>query len=107
MVSMTLFSLVIAGILAVAGTMARGFRDQRSVIASESAARNSLDFITDAIRSGSPAVATGNIQVAGVDCPPTAVPVEVVNNDGSPDELTVTFARGSFVTSTRTLYGLN
>jgi prepilin-type N-terminal cleavage/methylation domain-containing protein len=57
MVSMTLFSFVIAGILAVAGTMARGYRDQRSVIASESAARNSLDFIADAIRSGSPAVA--------------------------------------------------
>lgn len=107
MVSMTLFSLVIAGILAVAGTMARGFRDQRSVISSENAARNSLDFIADAIRSGSPAVASGNIQVAGADCPSTVQPVEVVDNDGSPDELTVTFARGSFVTSTRTLYGPN
>lgn len=107
MISMTLFSLVIAGVLAVAGTMARGYRDQRSVISSENAARNSLDYIADAIRSGSPAVASGNIQVASANCPPVAQPVEIVDNDGSPDELTVTFATGSFVTSTRTVYAQN
>jgi hypothetical protein len=61
--------------------------------------------MADAIRSGSPAVPSGNIQVAGDDCPPTAEPVEVVDNDGAPDELIITFARGSFVTSTRTVYG--
>ena len=105
MISMTLFSIVIAGVLAIAGTMASGFRTQRSTIANESTARNSLDFIADAIRSGSPAVVSGNIQVAGTDCPATAEPIEVVDNDGAPDELTFTFARGSFVTSTRTAYG--
>ena len=105
MVSMTLFSIVVAGIMAVASTLTSGFRSQRTSIASESAARNTLDFIADAIRSGSPAVASGNIQVAGDECPPTAEPVEVVDNDGAPDELTITFARGSFVTSTRTVYG--
>jgi len=104
MISMTLFSIVIAGILAIAGTMASGFRTQRTTIANESAARNSLDFIADAIRSGSPAVLTGNIQVAAKDCPDTAEPIEIVDNKDAPDELTFTFARGSFVTSTRTVY---
>ena len=107
MISLTLFSLVIAGVFAVAVSMSRGFRHQRTNVASESAARNSLDFIADAIRSGSPAVASGNIQVAGADCPPTAQPIEVVDNNGSPDELTITFARGSFFTSTRSVYGPN
>jgi prepilin-type N-terminal cleavage/methylation domain-containing protein len=105
MISMTLFSIVVAGIMAVASTLTSGFRLQRKTVASESAARNSLDFIADAIRSGSPAVASGNIQVASEDCPPTAEPVEVVDNEGAPDELTITFARGSFVTSTRAVYG--
>ena len=105
MISLVLFSIVIAGVLAVASAMAGGFRYQRSTVASESAARNTLDFIADAIRSGSPAVASGNIQVAAANCPAAVEPIEIVDNTGEPDELTLTFARGSFVTSTRGVYG--
>lgn len=105
MISLVLFSIVVAGILSVAVTMAGGFREQRSSGASESAARNTLDYIADAIRNGSPAVASGDIQVAAAGCPDAAEPIEVTNGEDAPDELTITYATGSVLTSTREIYG--
>ena len=105
MISLVLFSLVIAGIMKVAVTMTGSFREQRSTVSGESAARNSLDFIADAIRNGSPAVMSGNIQGTAVTCPDVAEPIEMIDGDAGPDELTFTFASGSVVTSTRSIYG--
>ena len=105
MISLVLFSLVIAGIMKVAVTMTSSFREQRSTVSGESAARNSLDFIADAIRNGSPAVTSGNIQGTSANCPNVAEPVEMTDGGTGPDELTFTFASGSVVTSTRSIYG--
>jgi prepilin-type N-terminal cleavage/methylation domain-containing protein len=105
MISLVLFSIVIAGIMKVAVTLTSSFREQRSTTAGESAARNSLDFIADAIRNGSPAVMSGNIQGTASSCPDVAEPVEIVEGDTAADELTLTFASGSVVTSSRSIYG--
>jgi prepilin-type N-terminal cleavage/methylation domain-containing protein len=105
MISVTLFSIVVAGIMAVAIAMTGGFREQRALIASESAARNALDYIGDAIRNVSPGVPSGDIQVVASHCSPDMETIEVVNNSDAPDELIITYGSGSVVTSTRSVYG--
>jgi prepilin-type N-terminal cleavage/methylation domain-containing protein len=105
MISLVLLGIVIGGIMTVAVTMTSSFREQRTTISGESAARNSLDFIADAIRSGSPAVSSGNIQGTASSCPDAAEPVVVTDGGADADELVLTFASGSVVTSTRTVYG--
>ena len=56
MVSLVLFSFAIAGVLAIAVSMAQGYREQRQVVETETTARGALDFIADALRMASPAV---------------------------------------------------
>ncbi|MBA3502458.1 MAG: prepilin-type N-terminal cleavage/methylation domain-containing protein, partial [Deltaproteobacteria bacterium] len=61
MVSMTLFSFAIAGVLAIAVSMAQGYREQRQVVQTESTARGALEFIADAVRMTSPAVQNADL----------------------------------------------
>lgn len=61
MVSITLFSFAIAGVLAVAVSMAQGYREQRQVVQTEGNARAALDFIADALRMASPGVSNPNV----------------------------------------------
>lgn len=116
MVSLTLFSFAIAGVLAVAVSMAQGYREQRQIVQTESTARGALDYIADAVRMASPAVSKGEVastsvannvvvgdiedltrpDVAGA-CPSGAV--RVVNSNSGPDELDIVFASGGVVTS--------
>lgn len=110
MVSLVLFSFAIAGVLAVAVAMANGFREQRATIGTEGASRAAMEFLAEAVRGASPGVPTGNIQIADAGCPAPATPITVVNNSAGvtslagTDELFITFAYGSFVTSARTAY---
>ena len=62
LVSLVLFSFAIAGVLAVAVSMAQGFREQRKVIETETSARGALDYIADGLRMASPAVPTGVVK---------------------------------------------
>jgi len=62
MVSLVLFSFAIAGVLAVAVSMAQGFREQRKVIETETSARGALDYIADGLRMASPAVTTAVVK---------------------------------------------
>jgi prepilin-type N-terminal cleavage/methylation domain-containing protein len=62
MVSLVLFSLVIAGMLSIAVTMARSFREQQLTVSAEDASRQAMEFITDAIRASSPGVPDGRIE---------------------------------------------
>ena len=64
MISLVLFSFVIAGVLAVAVSMTQGYREQRAAVEAEGAVRLPLDFLVDALRQASPAVSTGLIQDA-------------------------------------------
>jgi Type IV Pilus-assembly protein W len=48
-------------VLAVAVSMAQGFREQRQVVETESAARGALDYIADALRMSSPAISNGKV----------------------------------------------
>ena len=59
MVSLVLFSFAIAGVLAIAVSMAQGYREQRQVVETETTARGALDFIADALRMASPGVRSG------------------------------------------------
>jgi prepilin-type N-terminal cleavage/methylation domain-containing protein len=61
MVSMTLFSFAIAGVLAIAVSMAQGYREQRQVVQTETTARGALEFIADAVRMTSPAVNNADV----------------------------------------------
>lgn len=102
MISLVMFSFAIAGILAVATTLARGFRDQKVTVGAEGAARAAIDYIGDAIRGSSPGVASGNIQAlyeANCTDPVAGNSVLVTESSTAPDDLTVVFASGSVATS--------
>jgi hypothetical protein len=107
MVSLVMFSFAIAGVLAVAVSMANGFREQRAGVGTEGAARSAMDFLSDAIRGASPGIETGVIWPiddatcstgAGNDAVSKAFRVTMGNETAS-DSLTVTFAYGSVVTT--------
>ena len=104
MISLVMFSFAIAGVLSVAVTMTSGFREQRSTIGAESAARMAMDYLADAVRTVSPGVPSGNVQVAQAPCPAVAAPLAVINSAVGPDEMTLTFASGSVVTASKTAY---
>ncbi|MGE5187004.1 MAG: PilW family protein [Acidobacteriota bacterium] len=117
MISLVIFSLAVAGVLSVAVSMNQGFREQRQAIGAEDNARGAMDFISDAIRSASPAVQQTGVIRDDLTCtcyaPPAsslcAAPigtagVAVTNSTIGPDILRVVFASGGVVTSTRTDY---
>jgi prepilin-type N-terminal cleavage/methylation domain-containing protein len=56
MIALVLFSFAIAGILSVAVSITRTFREQRRIIATEQATRAPLEFVVDVLRQASPAV---------------------------------------------------
>ena len=101
MVSLVIFSFAIAGIMAVAVTMTRAYREQRRAIATENAARAPMDFIADAVRSASPGVTTGNVHDA-YTC--AAGAVAHLDNTGAPDELEIVYASGGIVTTTHSAF---
>ena len=106
MISLVLFSFVIAGVLAVAVSMSQGFREQRASVTAEGAVRVPLDFLADAIRQSSPGAPTGLIWDAN-NCSQNAI--TVLNNAGTgsaagTDKLDVIFASGAVLTSTREIY---
>lgn len=101
MVALVIFTFAIAGILSVAVAMTRAYREQRTLIATENAARAPLDFIVDAIRQASPGVTTGVIKDAS-DCTFVGGAVSMVDNTDAPDELTIVYASGGVVSTTHT-----
>ena len=131
MVSLVLFSFAIAGVLAIAVSMAQGYREQRQVVETETTARGALDFIADALRMASPGVRTAVLKsmTSGPDIltidPSAAVAVEdtmgalggscpqgtlrVQNNAGlnGSDILDVVFASGPVVTTLKTSWDKN
>ena len=114
MISLVLFSFVIAGVLAVAVSMSQGFREQRASVQAEGAVRVPLDFMADAIRQSSPGAPT-NLVYDSYAC--TGLGLTAFNNPGTPsgangitagtDKLDVVFASGAVITSTREVYNNN
>ncbi|MBV8755995.1 MAG: PilW family protein [Deltaproteobacteria bacterium] len=104
MIALTIFSFVIAGVLAVAVSTTQGYREQRQTIAAESAARVPIDFIADALRQASPGVPDPTRMQDGITCVSGAL--TVTNNSGGlgPDKLDVIYASGAVVTSTQAAY---
>ena len=101
MVALVLFSVAVAGVLAVAVSMSSAFRDQRMVLATEGAAVSPMDYLTDSIRQASPGVASGLI----TDCQRgTTVALSTVNSSTAPDSLDVIYASGGAVTATQALW---
>ncbi len=105
MISLVMFSFAVAGILAVAVAMASGFREQKQSIGAESSARGGMGFLGDAIRGASPGLPGGNsltletFNTTSGNCPAGAF--LLADPAGGTDDLTVVFAYGSVVTSTR------
>jgi prepilin-type N-terminal cleavage/methylation domain-containing protein len=103
MVSLVIFSFAIAGVLAVAVSMTRAYREQRLAIATENAARAPLDYIVDAVRQASPGVTSGTIKDAN-DCSFNGNALSFVDSETAPDELTVVYASGGVVTTTHSAF---
>jgi prepilin-type N-terminal cleavage/methylation domain-containing protein len=101
MVALTLFSILITGVLAVAVSMATAYREQRQVVSTEASVRGAMDYIADALRGASPAVSSGKIEDVAT-C--TIGAVAVTNSTSGPDQLDVVVASGAVVTSLRTVY---
>ena len=110
MVSLVLFSVAIAGVLSVAVTMSSAFRDQRSLVQTESATRSPMDFLADVLRNASPGIQNGAITdaYAAAGSPvclnPKSIEVTDQNVGPSPgpatgtDTLDVIYASGAFFT---------
>ena len=79
MVSLVLFSFAIAGVLAIAVSMAQGYREQRQIVQTEGTARGALDFIADAIRMTSPGVTNADVKASTAS--PTAGEPNVIVGD--------------------------
>ncbi len=103
MVSLVIFTFAIAGVLSVAVSMTRAFREQRQIIATENAARAPLDFIVDALRQASPGVTSGVIKDAN-DCTFTTGAISMIDSTTGPDELSVVYASGGVVSTTHTAF---
>jgi len=99
MVSLVMFSFAIAGVLAVAVSMANGFREQRLAIGAESTARAGMEFIADALRGVSPGVESGVIYHGDCSAPGA---IKVTDSTTASDRISAVFAYGSVVTSSRT-----
>jgi prepilin-type N-terminal cleavage/methylation domain-containing protein len=104
MISLVMFSFAIAGVLSVAVAMSSGYREQKTVIGAEGASRAAMEFLSDAIRGASPGVLGGNNLTIENAHSCTRGPFLVTDNAAGPDELTIVFAYGSFVTSSKTAY---
>lgn len=108
MVSLVLFSLITAGLMSVAVTMAQGYRDQEVTIATETATRSSIDFLSEAIRGASPGVANPQSITQAHTCAVGAFSVTndatVTGHTNTSDVLTVVMAHGSVVTSLTSPY---
>jgi prepilin-type N-terminal cleavage/methylation domain-containing protein len=102
MISLVLFSFVVAGVLAVAVALTQGFRDQRSAITAEQAVRVPLDFVADAIRQASPGVTDPSKIVDAATCAVGAITVGNGSGTGGTDTLDIVYASGGIVTSLRT-----
>ncbi len=111
MVSLVMFSFAIAGVLAVAVSMANGFREQRAGVGTEGAARAAMEFLSDAIRGSSPGIPTGIIwPMDDATCNDPGVPLAfnaTMGNATGSDSLTITFAYGSVVTTALSSYDPN
>ncbi len=113
MVSLVMFSFAIAGVLAVAVSMANGFREQRAGVGTEGAARSAMEFLSDSIRGASPGIESGIIYpmddgecntVTGLANGVNRAFRATMGNASAPDSVTVTFAYGSVVTTALTAY---
>jgi prepilin-type N-terminal cleavage/methylation domain-containing protein len=134
MISLVLFSFAIAGALSIAVSLTNGYREQRQAIETEQSVRSPMDYMTDAIRSASPAMpgstcvgapATYMPQVNCISttptliidandtttCPTPSVPatngipaITVTNSTTASDTLDVIYAAGGVVTMLQAAY---
>lgn len=104
MIALVMFSFAVAGVLSVAVSLVNGFREQRAVIGAETSARSALEIMGDALRGASPGVSSGSIRTVDSATCGTNSAFSVINSSSGSDEMTVTYAYGSVVTSTRTVY---
>ncbi len=114
MISLVLFSLIIAGLLSVAVTMANGYRDQEVTIATEGSTRSAIDFLGEAVRGASPGVPISTSIVNANTCAIGAFKIDATTNNvaavapmlNTSDRLTLVFAAGSVVTSLTSSYAV-
>jgi prepilin-type N-terminal cleavage/methylation domain-containing protein len=101
MVALTLFGLLVSGVLSIAVSMGQGFREQRQVEQTDTSVRAPMDYIIDAIRQASPGVPTGNIFLSNGDTTCGSASVTVGDGSGAngTDTLDVIYASGGVVTT--------
>ena len=111
MVALILFSFAIVGLFAVASSMSSNVKEQRQVVQTETDVRAPMDFLSDALRMASPAIASGNIEDATAT---TCFTVDTANSFAGlgalavkdsttgPDQMDVVFASGGAMTTLQT-----
>ena len=104
MIALVMFSFAVAGVLAVAVSLVNGYREQRAVIGAESTVRSGLEIMGEALRGASPGVPSGAIRTVDSATCSSNLAFSVINSTSAPDEMTLVYAYGSVVTSSRTAY---
>jgi prepilin-type N-terminal cleavage/methylation domain-containing protein len=113
MLALVIFSFAVAGVLSVAVSSTRAFREQRRAIAIETSTRAPMTYLVDAVRGASPAVVSGSkigfgdtcaeVTATNVSCStcfPSSGALLVKDNTSAPDELHVIYAAGGVVKTT-------
>ncbi len=99
MISLVIMTIVIGGVLRMAGTLTSAYQESRRTAVAERNARTVLDIITDTVRNASPGVPRSDLQDL-VGCSGTGG-LTVTNSTTAPDQLDVIHAVGGVVTSLR------
>lgn len=101
MVALTLFGLLVSGVLSIAVSMGQGFREQRQVEQTDTSVRAPMDYIVDALRQASPGVPSGSIYLSNGDATCSTASVSVGDGSGAngTDTLDVVYASGGVVTT--------
>jgi prepilin-type N-terminal cleavage/methylation domain-containing protein len=105
MISLVIFSVAVAGILAVAVSLTQGFREQRQAINAQDAVRTPIDLIADALRQASPGVQDPTKIYDSWACATAADPddatgaIRVTNSTTGSDRLDIIYGAGGVVTT--------
>lgn len=96
MVSLVIVSIAVAATLAVGSSLNRSYQEHRTMVKVARAARGSVDYMAEALRSASPGVETGEIEDL-VFCTGDQA-IQIVEDTNAPDEVWAVYGRGGVYT---------
>jgi prepilin-type N-terminal cleavage/methylation domain-containing protein len=103
MISLVILSVAVAATFGLSTSMMNSYRDHRRMVQVERAGRAAMETLAEALRNGSPGVASGNIIDLTGDCASFGG-ISVTNSTTGPDSVDIVYAAGGAITSARAAF---